>query len=411
MVVTFLRSGLYPALGMNRVEELRRLVTSISFAFLILIGFTFGLKTSAIYSRLALVIMWGLCLVFIPAFRVLMRWWLTHLKLWGEPVVIIGDIYKALPLANYFRRNPHFGIRPLAVLRDELCISDDFKSYKPMPIEKIGAYVRSRGLGTALIVTDDLEDYDDVVIRYRNIFHRVILIRYQRERYVLNNLKPLDFADVLGLQVKHNLLNPFSQVVKRFTDLLGATLGLLLLSPFLALISLLIALESPGGVVYRQPRLGRGGSTFHLLKFRSMRKDADQVLAGKLATDPELKKEWERFEKLKRDPRITRVGRLLRKFSLDELPQLWNVLMGKMSLVGPRPMMLNQRQKYGQPYSDYVQVTPGMTGLWQISGRNQTTFRRRAALDSEYIQRWSVWLDIYILLMTVKVVIFREGAY
>jgi lipopolysaccharide/colanic/teichoic acid biosynthesis glycosyltransferase len=124
-----------------------------------------------------------------------------------------------------------------------------------------------------------------------------------------------------------------------------------------------------------------------------------------------LKAEWDSYQKLKDDPRLTRAGRLLRRFSLDELPQLWNIARGEMSLVGPRPMMPGQRGMYGEAFGYYTRVTPGITGLWQVSGRNQTTFARRAELDNEYIQSWSIWLDIYILFKTVKVVFWQDGAY
>jgi lipopolysaccharide/colanic/teichoic acid biosynthesis glycosyltransferase len=114
---------------------------------------------------------------------------------------------------------------------------------------------------------------------------------------------------------------------------------------------------------------------------------------------------------LKNDPRITRIGRFLRKFSLDELPQLWNVFIGEMSIVGPRPIMVNQRDMYGKSFEEYIHVIPGITGLWQVSGRNQNSFRRRVELDNEYIQRWSIWLDIYIILKTFKVVFWQQGAF
>jgi len=177
------------------------------------------------------------------------------------------------------------------------------------------------------------------------------------------------------------------------------------------LIAIAIKLDSPGTVFYRQMRLGKNGEPLTLLKFRTMHQHADKVLFAELARDPLLKDEWERYQKLKFDPRITRVGRFLRKFSLDELPQLWNIASGEMSLVGPRPIMLNQRELYGRIFEDYIQVSPGITGLWQVSGRNQTTFVRRAELDREYIQHWSLWLDIFILLKTIKVVLWQHGAY
>jgi lipopolysaccharide/colanic/teichoic acid biosynthesis glycosyltransferase len=186
---------------------------------------------------------------------------------------------------------------------------------------------------------------------------------------------------------------------------------MIFLAPLLGLIALWIKLDSPGGVFYRQVRLGRNGQTFHLLKFRTMHEDADEILVDELARDPVLKGEWDSYQKLKDDPRITRVGRFLRRFSLDELPQLWNIAWAEMSLVGPRPMMPNQRDLYGDAFGNYVRVTPGITGLWQVSGRNQTTFARRAELDYEYIQCWSIWLDVYILFKTIKVVFWQKGAY
>jgi undecaprenyl-phosphate galactose phosphotransferase len=217
--------------------------------------------------------------------------------------------------------------------------------------------------------------------------------------------------DVFGLQVKNNLLSNSGQVPKRVMDIILSFLGLLCLTPFLLLFALMIKLESPGRVFYRQLRMGKNGLRFNLLKFRTMYQNSAALLKEELEHDPALKQEWERYQKLKDDPRITCVGKFLRRFSLDELPQLWNVLKGEMSLVGPRPMMVDQVEMYGETIRDFFRVKPGMTGLWQVSGRNQTTFARRAELDLEYIQRWSVWLDIYIMLKTVKIVIWREGAY
>jgi Undecaprenyl-phosphate galactose phosphotransferase WbaP len=411
VVLAFSRTELYPATGVDRIEELRQIVSSTSFSFLLLIAFTFLFKTTSTYSRLALLYTWGLCLVLIPLGRFLVRRVLIRLQLWGEPVAIIGDLDKALPLADYFRRKPQLGIRPAAVLRDELSSHEDFSAYPPRTVEEIREYARSLSLQTVMLVVRDLNYVDSFVDRYRFVFQRVILIKHKRGKFGLNTLKTMDFSDVLGLQVRHNLLNPWSQVLKRTVDILGSFFGLILISPFLGAVALMIKLESAGGVFYRQPRLGKNGRVFNMLKFRTMFANSDHILLEKLESDPALKREFDQYQKLKDDPRITRMGKLLRKFSLDELPQLWNALLGEMSLVGPRPIMLNQEKMYGAMYNDYVKVAPGMTGLWQISGRNLTTFRRRAELDNEYIQRWSLWMDIYILLATVRVVLFRDGAF
>ena len=149
--------------------------------------------------------------------------------------------------------------------------------------------------------------------------------------------------------------------------------------------------------------------------------NGDRKFEDRLKNDPALREEWEKYQKLKCDPRVTRVGAILRKFSLDELPQVWNIFRGEMSLVGPRPMMISQQEMYGPAFQDYCQIKPGITGLWQVSGRNHTTFARRAELDisfarraeldNEYIQRWSLWLDVYIIFKTIREVLVREGAY
>lgn len=411
LVIMFARKGLYPALGLNYVDELRLTASSTSFTFLVILGLTFVLKTTAHYSRLILMITWLLCLGFIPLGRYVIRRLLIRWHLWGEPVVIIGDSQTAAPLAEHFRINLQLGLRPVAVLWDDRCAGCSLSVHTPDTVCTILAEARNLSLKTALVVIDDLNDIDQLVERFRTVFHRVILIKDKNGRFGLNGLEYLDFSNVLGLQVKNNLLNPWSQTLKRWIDVLGSFLGMLFLAPLLGLIALWIKLDSPGRVLYRQVRLGRNGQAFELLKFRTMHQDAEQSLIDDLACNPTLKEEWDSYQKLKDDPRITPVGKFLRRFSLDELPQLWNVARAEMSLVGPRPMLPDQRNLYGEAFGNYVRVTPGITGLWQVSGRNQTTFTRRAELDNKYIQCWSIWLDIFILIKTIKVVFWQKGAY
>jgi Undecaprenyl-phosphate galactose phosphotransferase WbaP len=335
---------------------------------------------------------------------------LIRLKLWGERVVIVGAYRHSLALANYFRENAQFGIRPMAVFPEDFPGPNLNPGYINM-LSRVSEFAQRLSLKTILVVVEDLDGLDHVVDRYRFNFQRVILVKHKQGKFGLNSLAAMDFADVLGLQVKNNLLSFSSQLIKRGIDLLGSIFGLIFLLPFLFVIALSILVTSPGRIFYRQKRLGRSGREFVLLKFRTMHLNADQVLKTEFKRNAKMKLEWERYQKLKNDPRITGIGRLLRKISLDELPQLWNVIKGDMSLVGPRPIMVNQRETYGQKIKEYVQVRPGITGLWQVSGRNQTSFVRRTELDDEYIQRWSIWLDVYILLKTVQVVFFRRGAY
>lgn len=196
-------------------------------------------------------------------------------------------------------------------------------------------------------------------------------------------------------------------------DLVNRLLALLLfvaLSPVLATIAVLIWREDGRSVLFGHYRVGQHGRLFRCLKFRTMRHDADEVLAQMLATDPLLRAEWERDQKLTQDPRVTRIGRFLRHTSLDELPQLINIWRGEMNFVGPRPIVVQELQRYGAYKRHYLSVKPGVTGLWQVSGRNNTTYERRVELDRRYIEHRSLWLDALILLRTVKVVATREGA-
>jgi lipopolysaccharide/colanic/teichoic acid biosynthesis glycosyltransferase len=164
-------------------------------------------------------------------------------------------------------------------------------------------------------------------------------------------------------------------------------------------------------VFYGQERLGLGGRRFKAWKFRTMHSNADALLERYLQENAAARQEWQATHKLKHDPRVTGIGYWLRKTSLDELPQIWNVLVGEMSLVGPRPIVEAEVPKYGDHYKDYASVVPGITGLWQISGRNNTTYPQRVAYDAYYVRNWSPWLDAYILACTIRVVLLGEGAY
>jgi Undecaprenyl-phosphate galactose phosphotransferase WbaP len=220
-----------------------------------------------------------------------------------------------------------------------------------------------------------------------------------------------DLCRQLTLEVRRNLLMPSAQVTKRVVDLVVGALAGVAALPLFAILYVLLKIDSRGPALYSHVRIGRGGRTFRLWKFRSMVHNANEVLQEYLDLHPELVREWERDHKLKNDPRVTRLGRILRKTSLDELPQLWNVLKGDMSLVGPRPIVQAEMPKYGSGFLLYTQVLPGITGLWQVSGRNDTSYTERVALDSYYVRNWSPWFDLYLLGKTVKVVLAGEGAY
>jgi exopolysaccharide production protein ExoY len=200
------------------------------------------------------------------------------------------------------------------------------------------------------------------------------------------------------------------RVCKRMVDTLGAIVLAVVFAPLIIAVVLILRRDGHP-VIYRHRRVGRHGRSFWCLKFRTMVPDADRILHTLLAQDEGLKAEWIQNHKLKRDPRVTAVGRFLRQTSLDELPQLWNVLRGEMSLVGPRPVVREELLRYGRNGGFYLAVKPGITGLWQAMGRNDTDYRRRVAMDIYYVRNHNVWLDAYILVRTTGVVIGRHGAY
>jgi Undecaprenyl-phosphate galactose phosphotransferase WbaP len=199
------------------------------------------------------------------------------------------------------------------------------------------------------------------------------------------------------------------EAAKRLLDIVGALTLVLLLSPLLLVVGLALARDR-GPIIYSHSRTGRHGRTFGCLKFRTMVPNAEQVLRELLHNDPDMKREWMRTQKLRNDPRITAIGGFLRRTSLDELPQLWNVLKGEMSLVGPRPVVREEWARYGHRLDHYLAAKPGVTGLWQIMGRSDCCYRRRVAIDTFYVRKRSLFLDMFILLQTVRVVLRGRGA-
>jgi Undecaprenyl-phosphate galactose phosphotransferase WbaP len=219
----------------------------------------------------------------------------------------------------------------------------------------------------------------------------------------------VDLENSVALLVRQNLLNPTSMFVKRLFDLALSTAFGIVLLPVILVLALIIRLDSPGPAFFRQVRVGKDGKPFSIIKFRTMHpgKSHEEFLAE----HPELAEEHKKHFKLRNDPRITRFGKFLRRSSLDELPQLWNVFKGEMALVGPRPILHSEIEKYGETFKFYVRVRPGLTGLWQVSGRSNVTFEQHVAMDNYYVCNWSIWMDNWILLITLPALLERKGAY
>lgn len=216
----------------------------------------------------------------------------------------------------------------------------------------------------------------------------------------------LDTASRLSIVRRHNV----QYAVKRSYDLISALLMIVFLSPVMLAVAALIRLQGDGPVVFSQKRIGENGKAFHCYKFRTMVVNAEEQLAELLARDPKAAAEWHRDQKLQDDPRVTSLGRFLRRSSLDELPQIFNILKGEMSLVGPRPIVSNEIKRYGIYFDAYTSVKPGVTGLWQVSGRNDLSYEERVRLDVHYAMNWTVLGDIGLTLKTVPAVLLSRGA-
>jgi Undecaprenyl-phosphate galactose phosphotransferase WbaP len=398
-ILVFVWRGLYPAVGLNPVDELRITASTTSLIFLILLAAGYWLHTIEIYSRVVLTAAWGLSLVFIQVNRWILR--VVCRRFWGEPIVIIGSGTNTQKIISYLKNNSHLGMHVGMVLAGML----------PPSQAELEA-LKEQGIRTALLVTPEAsQEIRDLVINDGKFkFRSVILISALGSMGSLGVVAH-DLEGVLGMEVRHNLLNSWQRNMKRALDLVLAALLFVLVSPILLVAALAIKLQDGGVVLFRQTRVGRNGREFTMWKFRTMIPEADQKLQEWLSDNPELENEWSANQKLKNDPRLTSVGRLLRIWSLDELPQLINVMRGDMSLVGPRPFFADQAHFYGEVLNLYYRVSPGMSGMWQVTGRNEATFADRVRLDEYYIRNWSIWLDIYIMLRTVWVIVRRHGAY
>lgn len=414
-IIVFYVMRLYPGLDLAHPEELRRYTltsflvhTGIILSRMIMIGIAFIDPYSV-----AFMFSWLFSIFAFPICRSIVRKLFQNSPWWGVPVVIFGAGKTGRMIADRLRKRPWLGYRPVLFLDDDPACGDE---YEGIPI------VRGIDLGpraaeecrieAAIVAMPGVERtrLSFIVADYVSAFRHYTLIP---DFLGVTNLwmSVKDFDGVLGLHTSQSLLLPINHNVKRAIDLFASVVGGTLILPLIGIIALLIKLDSKGPVFYAHHRLGMNGKPFKAWKFRSMVTNSKEILDRLLETDSAARAEWERNFKLQNDPRVTRMGRFLRKSSLDELPQLWNVLKGEMSLVGPRPIIEKEVEKYAHHYRLFASVKPGMSGLWQISGRSDTDYAERVALDILYIQSWSFWIDMYILFKTVGIAFGGKGAY
>jgi len=411
--ITYALFGLYPGIAISPVAEIRSTTYATTLVFLLLSGATFMLRNPVDYSRLTFFGGWLAALFVVPLVRSFVRKTCSDYPWWGYRTVIFGGSAQGETVARKLIRNPEIGLRPVAIFDNDLPRGTIVHGVPVCgTIERAPDFAEKYAITRAIMAMPDASfpELLELLDEHAQTFSRVFMVSGLQGLSSIG-VQTRDVSRVLALEVRKNLLLTGPRMAKRALDVTFAAIISIAVAPLGLLIALLIKLESRGPALYRQSRIGQAHGRFRVWKFRSMCANADEVLARHLEANPELKAEWQRDHKLKNDPRITRIGRILRKTSLDELPQLLNVLRGEMSLVGPRPIVDGEIQKYGDSFALYRQVVPGLTGLWQVSGRNQTTYRERVELDNYYVRNWSPWLDLYLLARTVKIVVTGYGAY
>ncbi len=414
---------MYPSSPQGPVEEFRRLCISSLLTHAGAIAYM-AFAYQSMEGRISRAVCIYACLlasVGTQSFRNWMRFVLKRLNMGQIPVVLAGGGEAAHRFAAVLDGDPYAGIRIVGYFagterigrkrRRRAWNERDFQDRKITylgTLRDIVPQAKKRDIKMLVACQDD-RLFRAQMDEFAAWFTYVVYLPAARS-FPIFGARAVNFDGIGGLEMVNQGRMKVKRVQKRVMDGFLALVAFAVFLPAFLVIPVLVKLTSRGPVFYRHRRLGRDGREFFIWKFRSMYVDADRRLKAILASSPSAAKEWESSFKLSRDPRVTPFGRLLRKTSLDELPQLFNVFFGDMALVGPRPIVDDEVRQYGNSYRVFSSVRPGITGLWQVSGRSDTGYGRRIALDTYYVLNWSPWLDLWILLRTVFAVLFMRGA-
>lgn len=370
-------------------------------------------------SRLWLLISWTSMIFLIPFGRYKVKKMLEGIDVWYRPLVVVETEPGSDRIAQTLSQHMHMGYKVVATvsLREALQTAnkkghsaDLAASPLNVIVDTLNKYRKSH----LLLILNQSDDF----LNHRRLINKLSLVTQN-----LIVVPPLSDLPLLGttiigvpkknelfLHIRLGLNRPELKIVKRVFDVVFSALSMLILSPLLLFLTVYIFLKD-GSPFYAHRRIGQNGKSFDCWKFRTMKQDSNDLLEALLETDSVAMFEWSETRKLKNDPRITSIGKTLRQTSLDELPQLWNVLRGDMSMVGPRPIVEDEVRHYGDRFEYYKAILPGITGLWQVSGRNDIEYSERVNLDVWYVRNWSIWTDIVIILSTIPVLFGKKGAY
>ncbi|MDS7802298.1 undecaprenyl-phosphate galactose phosphotransferase WbaP [Klebsiella michiganensis] len=358
---------------------------------------------------------WIFAGLLVPLARMWTKWLLNKIGLWQRETWIIGNGKNAFDACKAINSELNLGLNIVGFVSTNKKLVNNTIDSAFKVVEGDKKWLESIDKRTQFIVAVESDESDA-----RNSWLREFMIKGYRYVSVIPTLRgvPLDSTDmsfifsheVMIFRVQQNLAKWSSRIIKRTFDIIGSLGIITILSPILLYISYKVKRDG-GPAIYGHERVGKNGESFKCLKFRSMIINSKEVLENLLSSDSNAKREWDETFKLKNDPRITPIGKFLRRTSLDELPQLFNVLKGEMSLVGPRPIITAELERYNDEVDYYLLSKPGMTGLWQVSGRSDVDYDTRVYLDAWYVKNWSMWNDIAILFKTVSVVLKKDGAY
>jgi len=411
----FAYEGLY-AKRFSIWDEVKMLWKVIFFSTLATFAVLYLGKTGEQVSRTVLVLVAIIALPVLPFIRTRVKKLLLSAGLLNSKVLILGAGKTGELICNALRRDRNLGLDVVGFLDDDPGkIGGTIGGLKiHAGVDKAEKYIGRCGIESIVIAMPGCEKkkFISLVNQLQHKARNIIIIPDLFGITVLGTDLQHFFQDqAIGLEVKNNLARPLNILIKKLFDLITSCVLLVLLAIPMIIIAAVIKAASPGPALFSQIRIGRNDRPFKCFKFRTMYHDAEERLGALLENSSEARSEWDHRWKLSNDPRITKIGRFLRETSLDELPQIFNVLKGDMSLVGPRPVT---RQEIDEYYKDQAKlcfsVPPGVTGLWQVSGRSNTAYDYRITLDSWYVRNWNLWLDIVILLKTVRVVLKKEGA-
>ncbi len=419
-LLIFFYEGLYSRRA-PYIDELRDIAKSIAMLTILLFALISVGKLANLISRLTIIFMAPLAFIFVGAFRYWGKMILHRIGLGRQNLIIVGDVASSLKIKDELLAEKtlgycYQGFVPVDKSQKNLLKKTGSHDLKYAgDIQKLPEILRSRRIECALIAAPGLsrEKISALADRVHRHVHHVLLIPEMRSGALLNSeLYHLFVNQLFLIKMRNTLSERGARFSKLLFDYFMVLISLPFIVPILLVIAAIIRLTSPGPALFSQQRVGQHGKIIRVYKFRSMYADAEARLKELLASSAAARAEWKKTIKLKNDPRVTRLGAFLRKTSLDELPQLINVLRGEMSLVGPRPVPEAELKARYKDRSDYYKlVRPGMTGLWQISGRNDVSYEQRVNMDTWYVFNWSLYIDLVILYKTLGVVLKKRGAY